>query len=508
MEVKLSGEKGEGIITIVSKEDYDEVIKYNWYLRDDGYVDGTVNKRKIGLNRFIMKPTDRLQLVDHINQNILDNRRENLRISTYQLNGESKKVSKNKKSSKFKGVFFHKKNNRYQVQFKYNKKSHYIGKFINEIDAAEAYDMYLVHNKLNHLNLNFPNKRQEYLKKEYIPFERKQHNNKYIGVNKIKDKYVARIKINNKKVHLGTKQTEIECAALYDEYIIKNNIINKTLNFPDKYPDYEPVKIKKTECQELDNNIVKLLIKSDKDVLIDKEDYDKIKYFICYVIEQRKRLAVKIQIDNENKTLSRFLMNVSDPLVYIDHIDSNTLNNTKNNLRISDEQKNAQNKSKQANASTSQYIGVSYDTRDNRWLTKIRKNYKDIFTGYYDNEELAARSRDIYIMKNLKDDHYKLNFNWADEDIEKWQKKLDNVSNNKKKITSKYKGIGFNKSINKWVTRMIQNKKTVFQKTYKSEEDATRARDLYILNNNLNNKKLNFRWTEKEIDEWKIKLNM
>lgn len=81
------------------------------------------------------------KVVDHINGNPLDNRKENLRACWVGENIRNRKtINKNKRSSKYKGVYWHKKNKNWYVKIMLNKKSHNIGSFETEIEAAKAYD--------------------------------------------------------------------------------------------------------------------------------------------------------------------------------------------------------------------------------------------------------------------------------------------------------------------------------------------------------------------------------
>src|SRR5207247_1672218 len=109
-------------------------------------------------------------------------------------------------------------------------------------------------------------------------------------------------------------------------------------NFPEDNPTYDP-NIVKTLCNPIDDHTVKLIINNNKDahVTIDKEDYDKIKFYKWYI---RDNTYVVTQINNKSYRLHRFVTNTTDPKIFIDHIDSNTFNNTKNNLRELDAQGN------------------------------------------------------------------------------------------------------------------------------------------------------------------------
>lgn len=74
-------------------------------------------------------------VVDHINNNKLDNRVDNLQIVTTRKN-----LSKDKKgTSKYTGVSLEKKNNRWRSQINVNGKVKYLGKFNCELAASYAY---------------------------------------------------------------------------------------------------------------------------------------------------------------------------------------------------------------------------------------------------------------------------------------------------------------------------------------------------------------------------------
>jgi hypothetical protein len=75
-------------------------------------------------------------VVDHINDNKLDNRLENLQVITHREN--SFKTQENY-SSKYKGVSFVKRNNKWVAKIRINKKSTHIGTFDTEKEASEAY---------------------------------------------------------------------------------------------------------------------------------------------------------------------------------------------------------------------------------------------------------------------------------------------------------------------------------------------------------------------------------
>lgn len=119
-----------------------------WYIAKNGYVCRSEYLGKIGskyvnqtvyLHRLIMNQPEGMQ-VDHINGNKLDNRKQNLRICSNQQNNRNTKSRKGS-TSKFKGVSWDNTNKKWMSQISLGGGKHVrMGRFVNEIDAAKAYD--------------------------------------------------------------------------------------------------------------------------------------------------------------------------------------------------------------------------------------------------------------------------------------------------------------------------------------------------------------------------------
>lgn len=427
--IKLKGKSNE--YTIVSQKDYNILSKYNWFKSKYGYVVSKINGKNIRMHRIILNVKEN-DIVDHINGNRLDNRETNLRITNLQLNGENKKKTKLNATSKYLGVCYHKQRNKYISSIRHNNKRHYLGIFKTEIEAAECRDIYIVRNKLDHLTLNFPEKKNIYQNKECIYDDNnKSKKVKYFGVQQNGNNYKTEIYQNHKKIFSFISKNPLDCAINYDNFIVENNLLNKKLNFPEKHPDYSPhfnKNVIMTSCFTVNDKIVKLNINpKEKEFLIDKEDYEMIKY---YTFTYNKSTGyLRIRINGKEVNFHRYLMNIYDPKIFIDHIDGNKLNNSKSNLRISNAQKNSMNRNKKIN-SKSKYFGISPKRKS--WTASFTRENKKIFEKTFKSEEEAARYRDLYIITNYPDDHYKLNFEWTPEDINLWKEKqnLDKKLNN------------------------------------------------------------------------------
>ena len=135
---------------IIDLEDIDKVSKYKWCLDSKGYVHNT----KVGfLHRFITDcPSDKI--IDHKNNNPLDNHKSNLRICSQQQNNMNR-LKRNDCSSQFKGVYWYKQRNKWCVNIRINNKSKHIGYYTDELTASIEYDKnallyHGVYAKLNH----------------------------------------------------------------------------------------------------------------------------------------------------------------------------------------------------------------------------------------------------------------------------------------------------------------------------------------------------------------------
>ena len=106
--------KGKTTTTLISTEDLERVSAINgrWYALDVGgkrgekiYVGTNIGGITVYLHQVItMNPPK--TVVDHINHNTLDNRRENLRVVSYAVNGQNRKsAQRNNVNSGYRNVY-------------------------------------------------------------------------------------------------------------------------------------------------------------------------------------------------------------------------------------------------------------------------------------------------------------------------------------------------------------------------------------------------------------------
>lgn len=137
----------------------DEIWHSLWdkpiYIRPDGYPIVVINGKNVRVHRHVHGVVNARNVVDHINNNPLDNRKANLREATYSENGHNKVKIKNA-SSIYRGVHLSKQHSKYQAYISHGHRRQYIGWFTDETEAARAYDAKAIEIYGNMAKLNFP----------------------------------------------------------------------------------------------------------------------------------------------------------------------------------------------------------------------------------------------------------------------------------------------------------------------------------------------------------------
>jgi len=127
----LSGEYGIGYTFknepfYFDLEDYDKIKDYCWFCNYNGYiVSDDSNKKRKYLHRIVMnkKDDEDKYIIDHINHNIADNKKENLRICTKSENGMNRTKQSNNAFG-HKDVWYDKRYNRYIAELLFNHKKY------------------------------------------------------------------------------------------------------------------------------------------------------------------------------------------------------------------------------------------------------------------------------------------------------------------------------------------------------------------------------------------------
>jgi hypothetical protein len=151
-------------VAIVDDEDYERLSRYKWYANSNAcgncYARRNIyigeKRTALKMHREILRMGHRDGfLVDHINRNGLDNRKENIRVTTKNINGHNCKLYKNN-FSRFRGVSWYKPNKKWGASIRVLGKKIFCGLYLNPQEAAAAYDVAAVKYYGDAAILNFP----------------------------------------------------------------------------------------------------------------------------------------------------------------------------------------------------------------------------------------------------------------------------------------------------------------------------------------------------------------
>jgi frataxin-like iron-binding protein CyaY len=213
-----------------------------------------------------------------------------------------------------------------------------------------------------------------------------------------------------KRTHNVTEEMKIKMVELYKEgystveigkkmscsyETVRYHLIKKEIAVR-KNGEGVALKTKK-EKQNLNyKNYSKIPLTKGKYALVDKENFDELNEDNwCTSNERNNFYAVRKAkkgengwIDGNNSKsirMQRQILHAPDGM-HVDHINGNTLDNRKSNLRIVTNRQNQQNKHI---FKTSKYPGVHWEDSRKKWHASIRINGKKTFLGRFDIEEDA-----------------------------------------------------------------------------------------------------------------------
>lgn len=354
--------------TLVDRDIYLKYKDKKVYLNNGGYV---LVGRNESLHRLIMGLTkDSYMLVDHVNGNTLDNRRENLRLAYSLQNTVNCKRPKNVVSD-YRGVF-PTKNGKYSVCIRYNDRDYYLGRFDSEFKGALAYDKAQLYLHGEFARLNFPD--QVHLHK------------------KLRVRY-----IDYDKIPLITEQ-ELEDRAKSLLEKRKKFAENSFQQRKDSYKSY----VKKVTNRYL-GKVLKISLHGKKGegkfFYTDREYYDTLIEYRFYIhpdgIVWGKSLEDKFQSIFD-------ILNIPKYLSY-EFIDNNTYNYTRNNITGKEIENINIRRVRKKEGATSKYLGV-HKTESGTFKASINLNGTTTQLGCSTSEEFCAKLYDVAMKRKFGKD--------------------------------------------------------------------------------------------------------
>jgi hypothetical protein len=117
-----------------------------------------------------------VDMIDHIDRNKLNNLIQNLRPANAYLNNLNTPAHSNK-PSQYKGVYFNKDMFKWRVQYNFNNKTYHVGYFVDELEAAIAYNKAILkvfnteYAYMNDISMGYTNQTYPNMPRGWVPEE-------------------------------------------------------------------------------------------------------------------------------------------------------------------------------------------------------------------------------------------------------------------------------------------------------------------------------------------------
>jgi hypothetical protein len=139
------------------------------------------------------------------------------------------------------------------------------------------------------------------------------------------------------------------------------------------------------------------LANQERYAICDDADFNFLNRFKWYL--ENERYAVAVVDGNRIKMHRLLLSNILSKEITVDHIDGDSLNNRRSNLRLANMSQQNWNRSKTKENTTSRYKGVDWYDKYKCWRTRISYKNQTQHIGYFSSEIEAARQYNKYASK-------------------------------------------------------------------------------------------------------------
>jgi len=242
IEIPLS----RGRVTLIDEADVPFVSQHKWSYHPRGYAVRTVRlngkQRTIYLHRALLNPPDDL-VVDHINGDPLDNRRDNLRLATPWQNTCNGPLQSNRHG--YRGVT-ESGSGKFVAAIKVHHRRYQLGSYNDPYTASLVYDVAARHFHGDFATLNHPDQPIHYTARQYFdralhthkrgpkkqPYKVEKRPSRYRYVYWQAGRWRALFRHQGKNIHAGYFEDERAAAYAVDRVILQHRGPNADINLP------------------------------------------------------------------------------------------------------------------------------------------------------------------------------------------------------------------------------------------------------------------------------------
>ena len=461
--------------TIISPEDETLVKQYNWHQHEGKYAVGKINMANVRLHHLILGRPPKGMVVDHINRDTFDNRRENLRFATRAQNSQNRTPKTN---TKYIGIRFDIRYQKWGATCHANERTYSLGSYTEAKDAAIAYDkaVFVLFGEYALTNGLITYAECHGLKIDDLAKTKKSG----LPKNITKDRMCFRVHMEQNHKPLF-KDGYFETLEEAEKYLYEMNAQLDLMKEP------------KQEIITRNDDGIAIITCRNLVALVD----DDLWYQLSKYSWGEKTGYLCGMVDGKMMSMHRYIMllkghDLDDTTQIVDHINRIRHDNRYCNLRLTTTSNNSQNRIKWTGCG-SKYIGVK-PCKSSAWEARINKNGTCYQLGRYRTEIEAAlaynfKARELYgegaCLNQIEDTHsvtprFKLRLKQSLRTLSSPQECATPISApiplpTKTTFTSQYRGVHRTQNRQKWIANICTGGKNMYLGIFSTEIEAAKA---------------------------------
>lgn len=140
-----------------------------------------------------------------------------------------------------------------------------------------------------------------------------------------------------------------------------------------------------------------IVLSKGRVAIVDDGDFDRVNAFEWRAWKHKLGYfyAIHSNFDGkQSRLMHRFILGITNPKIKVDHINGDTLDNRRQNIRLATQSQNGMNRTRKQMNNKTGFRGVYLEKKRNKFRAEISINGKGKYVGIFNTAEEAAKAFD------------------------------------------------------------------------------------------------------------------